>query len=175
MPGEVIKGGGTTGEGGTTTLERFIPDNPNKQLGFEISPDDKDWDFIPEFYPEDFTQMKKKELTRYGGGCSGETVSIKSVKNREFHVEGVLLQGEVNLFQGLLDLEGKVDLLSPITPNGGMECFIKQGELGNQTGWDPQTRQWMFKFNLDLVSTGRDEYDSGKNAIVTAIMQDDPR
>jgi len=152
----------------------YISSDPNEQLGFEISPSEPNWTFIPEFYPEDFTQMKKKKLTRYGGGCGGESVSIKTIKNREFHVTGVLLQGEINIFQALLDLGGKVDLLSPLTPSGGMECFVKQGELGNQTGWDPHTQQWMFKFTLDLVSTGRDEHDSGQNSIVTAIMQEDP-
>jgi len=152
----------------------YISSNPNERLGFELNPTGPSWSFTPEFYPEDFTQMKKKELSRYGGNCGGESVSIKAIKNREFHVTGVLLQGEINLFQALLDHEGEVDLLSPLTPSGGMECFIKQGELGNQTGWDPHNRQWMFKFTLDLVSTGRDEHDTGSNDIVTAIMQEDP-
>jgi hypothetical protein len=152
----------------------YINSDPNEQLGFEIAPADTTWSFVPEFYPSDFTQMKKKELSRYGGKCGGESVSIKSIKNREFHVTGMLLQGEINIFQGLLDYEGEVDLLSPLTPSGGMECYIKQGELGNQQGYDPHTQQWMFEFTLDLVSTGRDEHDTGTNDIVTAIMQNDP-
>lgn len=149
--------------------------NPNKQLGFEISPTDEYWSFIPEFYPEDFSQMKKKELNRYAsGGCGGESVEIKSIKNREFNATGVLLQGEINVFQGLLDHEGVVDLLSPITTGGGAECYIKQGEIGKQKGWDPHTQQWMFEYTIDLVSTGRDEHDTGDNAIVTAILNDSP-
>jgi hypothetical protein len=151
----------------------YISSDPNEQLGFEISPTDASWTFVPEFYPSDFTQMKKKELSRYGGNCGGESVSIKSIKNREFHVTGMILQGEISIFQSLLDFEGEVDLLSPLTPAGGMECFIKQGELGNQEGYDPHSRQWMFKFTLDLVSTGHDEYDTESNDIVTAIMQED--
>lgn len=149
----------------------YISSDPNKQLGFEISPSGVSWTFIPEYYPDDFTQMKKKELTRYGGKCGGESVSIKSIKNREFHVTGVLLEGEINIFQGLLDHEDEVDLLSPLTPSGGMECFLKKGELGNQVGWDPHNRQWMFKFTLDLVSTGRDEQETTRNEIVTAILE----
>lgn len=148
--------------------------NPNEQLGFEISPSNSGWSFVPEFYPDEFTQMKKKELSRYGGSCGGESVSIKAIKNREFHVSGVILEGEINIFQSLLDLESEVDLISPLTQTGGMECFIKQGELGNQQGWDPHTQQWMFKFNLDLVSTGRDEYNRDENDIVTAILDADP-
>lgn len=150
----------------------YVSSDPNTELGFEISPTQSSWSIAPEFYPDDFTQMKKTELTRYGGDCGGETVTIKSVKNREFHVEGVILQGEINLFQGLLDLTEPVDLLSPLTPTGGMECHVKQGELGNQTGFDPHNRQWMFKYNLDLVSTGRDEYNNRENAIVSAVLSE---
>lgn len=150
-----------------------ISSSPNEQLGFEISPDEVNWTFVPEFYPTDFTQMKKKELNRYGGGCQGESVSVKSVKNREFHVEGVVLEGEVSIFQSLLDYDAKADLISPLTPSNGAECYIKQGELKNQTGWDPHTRQWMFEYSLDLVSTGRDEGEGdSNNGIVTAILPD---
>lgn len=145
--------------------------DPNKQLGFEIFPRETktSWSFTPNFYPDKFTQMKKKELDRYGGKCGGESVSIKSIKNREFHAEGVILEGEVNLFQALLDHDKVVDIISPLTENDGMECFIKRGELKGQSGWDPHHQQWMFKYSLDLVSTGRDEHDTGRNAIVTAI------
>ena len=160
--------------GSPTDKVDYINSNPNEQLGFEINPIDVEWEFTPEFYPSDFTQRKKKELDRYGGNCGGESVSVKSIKNREFHAAGLLLEGEINIFQALLDYEGKVDILSPLTPAGGMECFIKQGELGNQKGWDPHNRQWMFKYTMDLVSTGRDEYDSGNNAIVTAISNKEP-
>lgn len=105
-----------------------------QELTFRVSPSEAFWDFGPEYYPKDFTQMKKRELSRYGGNCGGESVSIKSTKNREFHVSGLLLQGEISLFQSLLDLTEEVDLISTTIPNGGMECFIKQGELGNQAG-----------------------------------------
>jgi len=149
-----------------------VQSRPNQPLGFEINPQRKPWSFAPEFYPEDFTQMKEKELNRYGDTCSGESVSIKTVKNWEFHATGVLLHGEISHFRSLTELDGKVDVLSPLTPDGGMECIVKSGELGNQTGWDPHTGQWLFKFTLDLVSTGRDEYASGQNAIVTAITQE---
>jgi hypothetical protein len=148
--------------------------HPNKQLGFEISPAEVSWSFVPEFYPESFTQMKKKELDRYGGKCDGETVSIKSVKNREFNVTGKLLQGEVSVFQALSDISSEVDLISPKTERGGMECFVKQAELGQQAGWDPHHRQWKFEYTIDLVSTGRDEHDdNSNNGIVTALIEDE--
>lgn len=144
--------------------------SPVEQLGFEISPQRAEWTFVPEFYPDSFTQMKKKELDRYGGNCNGESVSIKSIKNRELHATGVILQGEAATFRSLQDINSKVDLISPLTSDGGMECYVKKAELGEQKGWDPHTRQWMFEYTIDLVSTGRDEYGKeGDNAIVTAI------
>jgi len=144
--------------------------SPNDQLGFEISPHEEQWSFAPQFYPDRFNQKKSRDLSRYASGYGGERVSIKAIKNREFHATGVLVEGEIPVYQKILDFEGKVDILSPLTPSGGMECVIKSGELGEQKGWDPHTRQWMFKWTLDLVSTGRDEYERGRNAIVTEIM-----
>lgn len=148
--------------------------NPSDQLGFEVVPHDTHWSFTPEFYPDRFTQKKSKELARNAQQCAGESVSVKAIKNREFHAKGVLLHGEIRVFQKLLDFEGKVDILSPLTPNGGMECYLKDGEIGEKKGWDPHTRQWMFTYSMDLVSTGRDEYNRSRNAIVTAIQQAAP-
>lgn len=160
-----------TGEPQDTVTE--IESHPNEQLGFEVSPSDVEWSFVPEFYPKSFTQVKKKKLDRYGGKCDGESVSIKEVKNREFNASGLILQGEVSIFQALSDISSEVDLISPKTERGGMECFIKQAELGKQAGWNPHHRQWMFEYTLDLVSTGRDEYDSGgNNGIVTDLIGD---
>jgi hypothetical protein len=170
MPPSLTDSGYTPGEYGSEV--DYISSDPNQQLGFEISPHNTSWSFTPEYYPDDFTQMKKTELSRYGGNCGGESVSVKAIKNREFHATGVLLEGEINVFQGLLDHQLEVDLLSPLTPSGGMECYVKKGELGGQTGWDPHSRQWMFKYTLDLVSTGRDEHDTDQNAIVSGIVGD---
>ena len=165
---------GTSGGEGTTPVGGPLSDGPNTQLGFEIDPHDAVWSFAPEFYPDRFNQKKSKDLSRHPDGCYGEDVSIKAIKNREFHATGVLLEGEIRVFQNLLELDGKVDILSPLTPGGGMECYIKEGELGEQKGWDPHIRQWMFKWTLDLVSTGRDEHGETRNAIVTAITEQAP-
>jgi len=158
-----------------SSTSRF-PDNPNQQLGLELRPNGPDWSypsgFTPEFYPEDFTQMKKKELNRYGGSnCEAESVSIKSVKNREFHIAGKMVETQISVFQDLLDSNSELDIISPLTPKGGMECFLKQGELGNYVGFDPHTQERIFEYTLDLVSTGRDEVENERNAIVTAISE----
>lgn len=166
---------------------------PNESLGFEINPSNADegifsdpdvndsglfpqsgvsWKFNPEFYPDSLTQMKKRKLKRYGSGCEGENVSIKAIKNREFHVSGVLLTSEIDDFHSLTDHHGKVDLISPKAPNGGAECHIKKTELGNQSGWDPHQQERLFEYSIDLVSTGRDEDGEGTNAIVSALLEE---
>lgn len=146
------------------------PQNPNEQLGFEITPRNRTWSFTPEYYPSDLTHMKSKELDRYGGNCGAQSVSIETVKNREFHISGILLRGELSVYNSLIDLVGKVDLISPTIPGGGMECYIKQGEVGNEVGWDAHHRQRQFEYTVDLVSTGRDEREDSRNAIITDIF-----
>lgn len=146
------------------------PENPNEQLGFEISAPGSFWSFVPDFYPSDFTQSKETELKRYGGDCNGESVSIKKIKNREVHVTGKVLESEVSIFNTMMDTSGVVDLISPLTPNKGLECHIKQAELGNQAGVDPFTGQRVFEYKVDLVSTGKDEYGSQTNDIVSSIL-----
>lgn len=147
-------------------------ENPNKKLPFEISIPNSFYAFIPEFYPE-LRQTKDKELDRYGEQTNGESVSIKQIKNREFHIKGSILRDEIAMVNLLLDYDGPVDMISPLTPDGGMECLIEGGEIGKQVGWDPLTRQREFAYSMDLVSTGSDEYNRGANAIVTAILGED--
>lgn len=144
--------------------------NPNESLPFGIQPNDLNWEFAPKYYPSKFTIMKSKELRRFGGNCGGESISIEKTKNREINVNGEMLQERIGQFNSLVDHDGKVTLYSPLAPNkAGIECFIKDGELGNETGWDSEKRQRMFEYTLDLVSTGLDEYNQGRNAIITSI------
>jgi len=152
-----------------------IPDDPTERLGFEVNPTDASWTFIPTYYPtRGPVQTKDRELIRAGKQCRGEDVSLKKMKNRDFHVAGVILASEIPAFQDLMDYDGTVDLISPLTPSGGMECEIKSSELGENDGWDPLKRQWRFKYTIDLVSTGRDEYGSGHNAIISALVGSRP-
>ena len=170
-----------------------IPANPNEPLPFEILPEIKfgpranispgemrlgerakaeyDWAFAPEYYPDRFPQSKEKKLDRSGKQCSGEDVAIESIKNREFHVSGVLLAREVSDFNQMLDYDDVVDLYSPISPSGGMQCYVKNGEINaTPEGFDAIHRMWRFEYSIDLVSTGNDEYDRTKNSIVSSII-----
>lgn len=156
-------------DGGRNTSEPAVENDPTEGLGFEIQPTEGAWSFSPLYYPDSFTQNKPKELNRNGQQCSGENVSIKALKNREFHASGVMLFETISTYHELMDHHGYVEILSPLVPGGGMECVIKKAELGDKNGWDPHNRQWLFEYTVDLVSTGRDEFGSNRNAIVTAI------
>lgn len=151
--------------------ENTIPSDPTERIGFEIDPHDAHWSFRPMYYPATLRQAKDRELDRSGRQCSGENVSIKEVKNREYHVSGAILASEVPVFQSLCDYEGELDLISPIVPSGGIECIVHETELGNLDGWDPIEKEWRFSYTVDLVSTGRDEHDHGDNNIVTEIIR----
>lgn len=159
-----------------------FPDSPHTAPGFEIrtvpesnsgvgwNADDAAVAFVPDYYPDRFRQNKDKDLKREGKQCAGESVSVKTIKNRDFHIQGVLLEYEVTTFQQVVDHEGPVEIISPLTPSGGMECLIKSSELGDTKGYDPHARQWQFEYTLDLVSTGKDEYDRSNNVIVSEII-----
>lgn len=147
-----------------------IPSDPTARLGFEIVPTDSWWSFTPIYYPDRFVQSKERDLKRDGKQCGGEDVSIEQIKNREFHASGIVLADEIRVLQRLIDYEAAVDLISPLTPDGGMECQIKNSELGEKVGFDPIHQQWQFNYTLDLVSTGRDEYDESENEIVSEII-----
>lgn len=148
--------------------QQHAGDHPNEPLGFEIS--GNNFSFVPTYYPKTFTEMKKKDMERHGSGCEGESVSIKEIKNREFRVAGVVLRNEIYALRDLQDSTKPVDLLSPLFENGGMECYAKRVERGDEVGWDAFEAQRLFEYDIDLVSTGTDEHEFGDNGIVTEII-----
>jgi len=150
-----------------------IPSDPNKPLPFGMQPHDNSWDFFPEYFPDRLPQTKDKKLNRESVQCAGEDVTIETAKNREVHVSGVVLASEIDIFQTLTDYDKPIDLYTPLLPYGGMECIIKNTEIdANPDGFDAYFRQWRFSYTIDLVSTGYDEYDTGDNEIVSAIIDE---
>lgn len=145
-------------------------DSPNEPLGFEINPLEESWTFVPEFYPEEFTDMKKRDLDRHGSGCETQSVSVKETKNKEVVISGKVLRGELPVLRALQDVDKPVDVISPLFEDGGLECYVKRAERGNQQGWDPFRKQRYFQYNIDLVSTGKDEGSGGRNEIVSSIL-----
>lgn len=151
---------------------------PNDQLIFSVLPkDDNDnpvgQEFSPEFYPDRFNKVMEKELNRDGQQCRGEDVSVKEFKNPDIHATGVCFARQVTVIEGLHEHEGKVDIYTPISPNGGLEAFVKKVEIGEINGWNPVENEWMFNYTLDFVSTGFDEYSvNSGNGIVESKLED---
>jgi len=141
---------------------------PNDQLIFAVRAKNEDGtvpmegqtylNFSPEFYPDRFNKIMDKELDRSGQQCQGEDVSIKNFKNADIHATGVCLARKIDLLDRLHKHDGKVDLYTPISPNGGLEAYVKKVEVGDMAGWNPHEKEWMFEYTLDFVSTGLDEY-----------------
>lgn len=148
--------------------------NPNDTPGFEIRDAEGtsgSFVFAPQYYPSRITQSKKQELDRHNATCVGETVNVEQVKNREYHITGIILDFERAAFRDLQDHGEEVDLISHLTGAGGKECVLKQSEIGEEQGWDPHFQERQYEFTIDLVATGRDEHEDGDNAIVTELVQ----
>lgn len=148
----------------------------NDQLIFSVVPKDEngpllDGEFSPEFYPDRFTKVMEKELGREGQQCKGEDVTISKFKNPDLHANGVSFADQISTLENLHGHNGKVDLYTPISPNGGLEAYVKKVEVGEINGWNPHEQEWMFDYTMDLVSTGYDEYggDNG-NDVVESLL-----
>lgn len=145
---------------------------PNDGLIFEIDPNDTEIKpFAPEYYPDRFNKAISKELNRDTKQCKGEDISIKEMKNAELHATGVMLASQSRRFQELSKHKGTVDLITPISPRGGIQCYIKKAELGEIEGYDPKNDEWEINYTIDFVGTGNDEYgDDTRSSIVTELL-----
>ena len=165
---------GEIGDQPPFAADTAVPKEPHEDIGFELDIHNEWWSFTPIYYPGTFRIGKNRELNRDARQCGGENISVKTIKNREAHVKGKILATEVPVFNKVMDYEGTLDLISPKTPAGGLECKIHKAELGELAGWDPIEKEWRFEYSLDLISTGRDEHTEGDNGIVSALITADP-
>lgn len=149
------------------TSEREVVRRENERRQEEYTPPRR---FVPTFYPEQFRETKDRKLKRDGRQCGGEDISIDKIKNRSFHAAGVVLSSEIPAFNWLMDFDQPVDLISPKSPSGGMECLVKNAELGEWAGYNVLEEEHQFEYTIDLVSTGSDEYNQGENPIVSEIV-----
>jgi hypothetical protein len=162
--------------GGASSLELK---GPNDQLIFSAVPKDEDGnpvgdEFSPEFYPDRFNKVMDKKLNRDGQQCRGEDVTIENFKNADIHATGVCFAHAIQVLEDLHAHDGKVDLYTPISPNGGLEAFVKKIEIGEKDGWNPHADEWMFNYTIDFVSTGLDEYGGDqKNGIVSTLLSEE--
>lgn len=166
---------------------------PNDQLIFKAVLKDGEGDYIkdssgenvafnPLYYPDRFNKIMEKELNREGNQCQGEDVTIKNFKNSDIHATGICRAKQVSVLEKFHAHDGEVDLFTPISPNGGLEVFVKKVEIGEKAGWhavdngmensDEVRGQWMFNYTMDFVSTGFDEYGSdGENDVITDVLK----
>jgi len=107
--------------------------------------------FGPHYVPTRISVTKERELDRQGNFCGGEDVTDLGSKNRDIHVSGIVLEVELETFETLLDNEGTFDL---ITSGWSGEVRVAGGEYEGPVGFDGSTRQHLFKYSIDLVSTG---------------------
>jgi hypothetical protein len=146
-----------------TIEDAELPDSPaEEEIPFAIydSENRSTFSFQPLYYPETLRVVTDKELNRTDGGCSGENVSIKKLKNSDVHVKGKIHESDLPDLHELRLRSEPVEIVTPAIQGGGLECIIKKAEQGDVLSWDayPDAQEWMFEYTLDLVSTGRDEY-----------------
>lgn len=165
-------------EGPPTDYERGsdIPADPTpsngKGIPFSIEVPDFSTEFIPVYYPERYTDTMEKDVEKNARQCKGEDVTIDTVKNPEFHATGILLAENVESFRRVRKHNGPVILQTPLTDNfGGMEVVITKGEIGEIQGWDGMYDQWQFSYTLDMVGTGDDVDKTGKNQVVSEVIE----
>lgn len=136
-----------------------FPDSPTASIGFGIYYDGGP-DFQPLYYPSNFRITTEKELNRTAADCEGQRVTIDELKNSELHVKGKVHTSDMEALDALAHTTETVEVVTPIIVGGGMEAYVKSAERGDITGYDayPTAKEWMFEYTIDLVSTGRDEY-----------------
>jgi hypothetical protein len=132
--------------------------------------------FSPHYVPTRFRVGKERNLDRSESFCGGEDVEDLGSKNRELHISGWLRESEISAFDDLLDSDATHDI---VTPGGGWdgEVRVLDGEYEGPRSFDPFSRELLFKYSMNVLSTGRDESSSGGygNGIVQeGTDEDDP-
>jgi hypothetical protein len=145
-------------------MSRF-PEDPTAQVGFGIyTQEDGKGDFVPVYYPERFTYTTEKGFQKTAANCEGQRVSIKEVKNSTLHATGKIHETDLRTLDDLSYTFEPVDVLTPVLQKGGMEAFVKTVERGEYVGFDRFQGERMFKYTIDLKSTGKDEYESASQS-----------
>jgi hypothetical protein len=185
MANDIAQVGGRTVENpDKVSPSGSIPNTPNpddgKGIPFSLSFTDtnsggdytKVIEFNPVYYPDRYTDTLKTDVSRDARQSGGEDVSVDQTKNPEFHATGIVLDGNVSDFRKIRKYDGPVNLITPITDNeGGMEVIVTKGEIGQLVGWDGLYKQWQFNYTLDMVATGSDTGSSGRNPIVSEVLE----
>jgi len=117
----------------------------------------------PFYVPQRFEMGKERNLDKEEQFCDGEDVTDMGGKNREIHVSGILLDSETDAFNDLLDSGEKHELIMPAWSG---EVLVEDGNVDGPRGTDSTTREWLYRFTLNLVSTGLDETGPSDDGII---------
>ncbi len=138
----------------------FQPESSRESGGIESQSNDS---FRPHYYPTRCVLDKERDLVREKGVCDNEYVNDVGGKNREIHVDGFLTSNELEDFHKLCDFGQKCYVF---TMQWEGEVLLADSGLEGPEGIDAHSGLWMYKYTLQLISTGRDELGSAGSGII---------
>lgn len=124
--------------------------------------------FGPYYAPERLSVTKKRNLNRQENFCGGEDITDLGAKNRSAHVAGLILETELSAFNGVLDNDQAINMT---THGWSGQVMVKEGEYEGPVGRDAETGEYLYKYSLDVVSTGLDESDP-ENPIEQSVEEE---
>jgi hypothetical protein len=127
--------------------------------------------FQPFFVPTRFPVVKERNLNRKENYCGGEDVKDMGAKNREIHVAGYILQSELETFNDVLE---SGDAYDAVLPAWSGEVYVQRGEINGPVGIEGRRKEYIFEYNMDLVSSGRDERTTSSADGVLSEATDTP-
>lgn len=149
-------GGGSSSGSSSAFPNRGVPHGfegkGNRGLPFGIAAEGLD--FYPEYIPLRIQLNKERNLVRHANFCGLEDVFEIHGKNREVHVNGYILESELSTFESVLDWNQEAEI---VTPGWSGRVRVVKGEHEGPVAWDPREQQYLWKYSLDVVSTGIDE------------------
>lgn len=110
--------------------------------------------FVTEWVPTRFVWTKERNLDREENFCGHESVSDLGSKNREIRITGPMKESLIRVFNDVLDSDEPFVLVSPAWDG---EVRVRNGEIEGPTLSDPHSDEDIYKYVLNLVSTGKNE------------------
>ncbi len=126
----------------------------SRRRGVPFSIHGEGLEFRPWYVPDRVQVSKERNLVRHANFCGLEDVFEIHGKNREIHISGNLLQSDLGSFEDVLDHNRTAQL---ITAAWSGEVRVVQGEYEGPIGWDATKNEYLWSYNVDLVSTGFNE------------------
>lgn len=114
--------------------------------------------FAPFFSPNRIQNTKERNLDRKENFCGREDVTDLGSKNRDIHVSGLIKESEIFAFDTIVESN---DALTLVLDGWSGEVRVAGGEWEGPAALDPQSRERLFKYSFDFVSTGLDENGDG--------------